>query len=229
MSKKQAGFTLIEMLMVMALVIIITAISILQIASNRKGIHLQNTADEIALNLRNAQTLALSVRSAGGTVPEYKNGYGIHFELGAGGGGAQDAGESSYILFTDYEAGTGPGGWDRAYLKNFNATAVCGSPTQTTDECVSKTVIDTGDKITGLSTCSIVNGAPSCTALNAGQSLDVTFLRPNLDAYFCTNSPGSGGCVGLAPTTGYAEITVTSLINTTRSIKVWSTGQISVE
>lgn len=224
-----SGFTLIEMLVVIALVIIITSISILQIASQRKGVYLQNTADEIALNIRNAQTLALSVRSSGGIVPNYKNGYGIHFELGSGNGGGQDAGEKSYILFTDYEANPGPGGWDRAYLKNFNSGSPCGSPNQTIDECVLKTVIDTGDKITGLSTCSISGGTPSCTSLSSGQSLDITFLRPNLDAYFCTRSPSIGGCIGLLPTDGYAEITLTSLTNATRSVKVWSTGQISVE
>lgn len=221
----QSGFTLIEMIIVIILVIIITSISILQINAQRKGVHLQNTADEVALTIRNAQTLALSVRSSGGITPNYKNGYGIHFEL-AGGGGAQDAGETSYILFTDYEAGSGPGGWDLAYLKNFNAAAACGSPNQTIDECVSKTIIDTGDKITGLATCSVFGGTPSCTN---SQTLDITFLRPSLDAYFCTNTPAMGGCPGLLPIDGYAEITLTSLTSATRSVKVWSTGQISVE
>ncbi len=221
-----SGFTLIEMIVVIVIVIIISTISILQIAQQRKGAYLQTTADTIALDLRNAQILALSVRSSGGIIPNYKNGYGIHFELGGGNGSAQGANEKSYILFTDYEAGTGPGGWDRAYLQNSNMVAACGSPNQTIDECVSRNVIDSGDKITGLSLCSTLGGTPSCSS---SQTLDITFLRPNLDAYFCSAMPSSGGCFGLVPTVGYAEITVTSLTNATRAIKVWSTGQISVE
>ncbi len=227
--KDQSGFTLIEMMVVIFLVVIISTISILQISSQRKSVYIQNTADNIALSIRNAQTLALSVRSAGGIVPNYKNGYGIHFELGGGNGSFQGANEKTYVLFTDYEANPGPGGWDRAYLQNFNMMAACGSPNQTIDECVSRTQIDTGDKITGLSLCSTAGGAPSCTPLSPGQGLDITFLRPNLDAYFCINSASSGGCRGLMPTTGYAEINLTSVTGTTKTVKVWSTGQISVE
>lgn len=227
--QNQNGFTLIEMVVVISLVIIISSIAVFQFSKQRKGIYLEATAEEISLAIRSAQTRALAVRSTGGLVPSYQNGYGIHFELGNP-GNPQDAGEMSYVLFTDYEATPGiPGNWDRAYLRNFNPGAPCGSPQQTIDECVEKTNIATGDKITSLSVCSTSGGTPSCNAVLPGQGLDITFLRPNLDAYFCTISPGNGGCMGLVPTIGYAEIGLTSPIGTTKTVKVWSTGQISIE
>ncbi len=227
-TNKQSGFTLIEMIVVIILVVIITSIAILQIASYRKGTSVETVAEEIALNIRRAQGMALAVRSTGGFLPAYQNGYGMHFEAGPGGGSAEDAGEFSYILFTDYEAAGGRN-WDRAYLKHFNLGTACGNPTQTVDECVEKINIDSGDKISSIELCALSGSSYSCSALVSGQHLDITFLRPNLDAYFCTTLPMNNGCTGLMPTIGYAKITVTSPINTSRVVKVWSTGHISIE
>ncbi len=226
--KSSQGFTLIELIVVIIIITIITSIAILQISSYRRGTTVESVAEEIALNIRRAQTMALAVRSTGGFLPAYQNGYGIHFEL-AGQGGTQGSDPKSYILFTDYEANPGPGGWDRAYLKNFNQGAACGNPSQTIDECVEKINIDSGDSITDIEVCSLSGSSYSCSPLIAGQRLDITFLRPNLDAFICTNDPLNGGCRGLMPTIGYAKITVTSPMNTKKTVTIWSTGHISIE
>lgn len=226
---KAQGFTLIEMIVVVSIVAILAVITLFQFAAYRKGVNIETTAEEIALNLRRAQSMALAVRSTGGTIlPIYQSGYGIHFELSPSLGN-QSASDTSYILFTDFESVPGPGGWDRSYLANFNMGSLCGNPRQTVDECLERIELAPGDRITGLELCSGSGGSGSCTPLSPGQPLDITFLRPNLDAYFCTTPPSAGGCQGLFPTVGYAKITVTSPNGVVKSVSVWSTGQISIE
>ncbi len=224
-----SGFTLIEMIVVISIVAIIATITLFQFGASRKGVSLETTAEEIAFSLRKAQSMALAVRSTGGTIlPVYQNGFGIHFELGPD-MGTQSASERSYILFTDFESVPGPGGWDRAYLKNFNPMSPCGIPNQTVDECVEKIEIKEGDKITNLELCTYSGASASCTPIPPLSPLDITFLRPNLDAYFCITSSLTGGCRGAVPTAGYARITVTSPTGNQKKVSVWSTGQISIE
>jgi prepilin-type N-terminal cleavage/methylation domain-containing protein len=227
-NKSQKGFTLIEMIMVIIIISIISLLAIYQFSSTRRNASLQSTAEEIALNIRNAQSLALAVNSTGGFLPKYQNGFGVHFEKG-GLGGAQDSNDHSYIIFTDYESNPGPGGWDRAYLKNINIMSPCGSPQQAVDECVKKIEISSGDRISDLAICSTSGGTPTCNSLNPGTYLDIVFLRPNLDAFFCTVMPISNGCRGLMPAGDYARITIVSPLGLTKAVNVWSTGQIEIK
>lgn len=239
--KPDRGFTLIEVIIVVFIVAVMASITVVQFSSYRRGVNLETTAEEIALNLRKAQSMALAVRSTGGTVlPVYQNGFGVHFATG-GGRGTQEASSSAYIIFTDFEGVPGPGGWDRAYLKNFNIMSPCGTPRQTVDECFERVEIQSGDRITNLELCSgsasVTSPTPTvtsgsglgCSPVPAGGGLDITFLRPNLDAYFCVIPPSGGGCRSLVPSAGQARITVTSPTGVRRTVSVWSTGQISIE
>lgn len=226
--RRNTGFTLIEMIIVVIIVALISVLAIYQFAENRKNASLQSTAEEIALNIRKAQSLALAVNSVGGLLPSYQNGYGIHFERGFLPGN-QDASDQSYVIFTDYETNPGPGGWDRAYLKNINQMASCGSPAQSVDECVEKINIESGDRISDLAICSNSGGTLTCNSLNTGDYLDIVFLRPNLDAFFCTIPPTLNGCRGLLPVGSYARITISSPLNMNKYINVWSTGQIEIQ
>lgn len=216
------GFTLIEIMVVLALMMIIFSIVVYQLSKTRKGIYVESTAEEIVLALRKAQSLALAVHSTDPLVAKYNNGYGVHFEL-IGGGGPVDAGIDSYVIFTDYEAFVGGKGWDRAYFPGGVSTC---SPIFGTSECVEKTMITTGDTITKLEKCVSSGGGISCTNTN---NLDITFLRPSLDASFCTATPGSGGCLVGSVMTDLAKITVTSPTGKSKVITVWSTGYISIE
>jgi prepilin-type N-terminal cleavage/methylation domain-containing protein len=224
--KLNAGFTLVEMLVVIFIFVTISVLTIFQFAANRRNATLDTTTEEIALSLRKAQSLALAVKAAGsGFTTTYKNGYGVHFSLMPG-GSPQDAGFDSYVLFTDYEANPGPGLWDRAYLTNGGP---CIGPSQPTHECLEKFTIESGDRITAIETCTMSLGLPTCSTLSPGSSLDITFLRPNLDAFFCTIPAISSGCRGLAPSFASAKITVTSPLGVSKKVVVWSTGQISIE
>lgn len=221
--KKQSGYTLVEIIVVVAIVAIIAAISVAQFVAQKKGSTIQNTAEQLALNIRKAQSQAMAVHPTGTGVGAYKNGYGIYLNL-LGGGGEQNTDNKSYILFVDFEATPGAGGWDRSYKKNMAITA-CGNPSSLSngDECQQKFSFGTDDYISKIETCDV--NSSGCSNLG-NNVLAITFLRPNLDAYFCTSPPS--GCPSAVPQ-GHINIEITSPIGTKKIVSVWSTGQISIQ
>jgi len=220
----QSGITLIEIMVVVAIVVIISIIAVYQFSSSNKISHIRTTADDMALNIRKAQSYALAVKSTSSFLRPYQNGYGVHFETGLN-SNPQDANQNSYIIFTDYELAIGPGGWDRAYLKSSAIGTPCGSPSQNDNECLEKINMPAGDKITTIEVCYTTSGTTSCSSVS---SMDIVFLRPNLDAYFCTIAPSLGGCSSYSQSSGLTKVTLTSG-NRTKVINVWSTGQIEIK
>src|SRR3989338_10641247 len=91
-SKSDKGFTLMELLVVMGIIVIISS---LILASNTRfggRVILQNLAYDIALSIRQAQVYGISVRQFGGTF----SGYGMHFVLSGPG-----VNTTTYVLFAD--------------------------------------------------------------------------------------------------------------------------------
>ena len=87
---KAGGFTLIEMLVVLAIIVIITGIVIFNIGSERQNSALLRSTQKLSLDLRRAQSFALSskvFKTSG--VP---CGWGVHFN-----GVSSD----SYVIFAD--------------------------------------------------------------------------------------------------------------------------------
>lgn len=84
------GFTLIELLVVLAIIIIITGVVSFNINSESQNSALFRSAQNLYLNLRQAQNFALSSKTFGsGSVP---CGWGVHFN---------GVNSTSYIIFTD--------------------------------------------------------------------------------------------------------------------------------
>lgn len=223
--QKLSGFTLVELIVVISIAVIISGISLYQFYKQRAGSTIQSTAEEIALNIRQAQSNALAVRSTGGLVPVYQNGYGIYFSLTPGTNPQQDATPTSYVSFIDYTATGSSSGWDRAYLES-SVPKPCGNPMVGDHECIEKISLPTGDRITSLEVC---NATCATTSI-----LAVSFVRPNLDAYFCT-TPTTAAPPGCSSSPySYIKINISSTGQTasdalTRSIYVWSTGQVSIQ
>jgi len=84
-----AGFTLIEMLMVIAIIGTITGVVLTSQNSFNKAFVVSNAAYDVSLSLRNTETYGISSR---GTATTRNAGYGVEFST---------ANPSSYILFTD--------------------------------------------------------------------------------------------------------------------------------
>jgi prepilin-type N-terminal cleavage/methylation domain-containing protein len=84
------GFTLVEMMVVLAIIVIVTVIALLGQSSFNRSLVLTDTAYTIAFSIRQAQFLGISGRTTGGTSDAA--GYGVNFQNGVTG---------SYRLYRD--------------------------------------------------------------------------------------------------------------------------------
>lgn len=85
------GFTLVELLVSIAIFTIITSVAVLNHSSFNSSVLLTNLAYEIALSVRQAQFYGIVVKQS--STGSFDAGYGIHFDLGSS--------PSSYVLFED--------------------------------------------------------------------------------------------------------------------------------
>ncbi|MFC1700753.1 Tfp pilus assembly protein FimT/FimU [Patescibacteria group bacterium] len=88
---KNNGFTLIEILIVMSVIVIITTIVLVNFRGGERGNLLKSSVQEVVLNLRKAQNMAITAQKFGANMPY---GYGVYFSL---------ASPQSYIIFADMD------------------------------------------------------------------------------------------------------------------------------
>lgn len=186
-SKHSGGFTLIELLVSITIMSLLSGIIIIQYSQFDSTLLLRNLAYEVALSVREAQVLGISVRGAQGTAADkFERRYGVHFDKSA-------STNKTYILFRDAN----------------------GNGEYTAGEALTTYTIARGSYI------SEICAGSTCTA----DTLDIMFKRPDPDALFLAKA-------GASTLSGYSDvqIKVTSPRDTsrTRTIRVTSTGQISV-
>ena len=92
--RNKAGFTLIEMMTSLAIIVMITAIFVSNYRSNNKRIDLTMTAQKLVSDLHAAQNNTLGLVKYGSVVPP--GGWGIHLDMSA-------SSSSQYILFADLD------------------------------------------------------------------------------------------------------------------------------
>ena len=101
---KNKGFTLIEIMIAVSIIILISAIVLLNYGNSGQQLALQRSANKLAQDLRTAEEMAISAAQTGGQVPQ--GGYGIYFST---------TNSTQYILFADsngngsYDAGEAVG------------------------------------------------------------------------------------------------------------------------
>ncbi len=88
---RSAGFTLVEMIVVIAIISIIVSITVYNLAGFQEYRRLSNEIQELELDLRQAQTNALAVKDQGGN---FDIGYGVKWQKN---GGAE--GDSAYTVY----------------------------------------------------------------------------------------------------------------------------------
>lgn len=218
----QKGFTLIEMLIVVAIVAVMATVLLFNYSSFSTGVGVRNLASQIGLSVRKAQTYATSVRSISGTngsLSDTYPAYGISFSVASGGGTAYSVNSTNFVLFADVSP-LGNSVTDNLYGND----GVCGKPTGGDhQECVESFGLTGGNTIISLCTDSPSNN--SCfTAANPG-TVNVVFHRPDPDAFICVVS-AQGTC--LAKRASYLNVTVQSPKGLQRVITIWNTGQISI-
>lgn len=171
MTKPVRGFTLVEMIVVLAIIIIITTIALLGQSSFNRSMVLTDTAYTIAFSIREAQALGISSRAFAGTQDA---GYGVNFA---------NLSPTSYKLFADTHP-IAPG--DTQYpaicpghpnVPSTNPEAKPGDCIQTLPSEIVRTYsLNNGFRISGF--CGRQsNGVQLCNG--AIDALNIVYLRPN--------------------------------------------------
>ncbi len=87
-----AGFTLVELMVSIAIVLIVAGIILVRYQSFNSSVILKNLAYEVAISVREAQVLSVSVLGDSG---DFSGVYGLYFNF--------DTNPNSYILFRDLD------------------------------------------------------------------------------------------------------------------------------
>ncbi len=201
--KIHKAFTLIELMVVIAIFLVVTGVILFQSNSFDSTITASNLAQDVALSVRkaNAYTLGFQVpNTVGGTVIK---GYGVNFTAGTG---------DSFLLFGE----TDP------YDQYYTHTSGCGVFSHI-DECIEQTIIKTKDRISSIS----VDVSGSTIVLSPGDSLSIIFTKPSGEVSFCVQSGGTGGCNYTLATV--AHIKISSAQGRIYTVNVWNNGQINVQ
>lgn len=208
------GFTLVEMIVVLAIIVMITGIALSGQTQFDRSLTVTDTAYTVALSVRQAQTYGLSSRTYGSTP---NAGYGAHFSITT---------PTTYTLFADvisavapvascpirsgqslpddkpgdcaYQASGNEGFQNFTFGRGFKITNICGKDTANVLRCTSD------GYLTGI---------------------DVVFIRPNTDSVVTglrnagnvqlndaqiTISPPDGSAVRTVCVTKVGEVSVTA-------------------
>lgn len=204
-----AGFTLIELMVVLAIVISITGVVFTSQSSFNKTLVLANTAYDVALTIRSAEMYGLGNRAIGGAT---NIGYGINF---------QKAVPGIFTLFADT--------YPSANAANCHGLPVggAGAPNAQVGDCVYEVVqgekvsdYTLGNGITIQDFCAYYgNGTESCAVAHGGSlsSLDIVFARPSPNPFMSVNEfyssafPVIAACITLSSPQGGSRFVGVSL------------------
>jgi len=99
---RNTGFTLVEILVVTALILLMTTVATFNLRLGEQSLALDRAAHKVSLDVRRAMELTLRAQNLTGCVPSF-SGYGLYVD--------EIASRTSYIIFADcngnnkYEAG----------------------------------------------------------------------------------------------------------------------------
>lgn len=215
--RSKNGFSLVEMVVALAVMGIILAMSLASFPRMRDQISLTLATRELALNLRKAQSYAIAVRefNASNTANLCRTGY-VQANDGfvryppygvavAKQNDSNGNDEFTYSIFGDINC--------NAFLLQFPIY-------QSASEKVDSVKIQNGVRI------SEIRGY-SGSGSNALRYAQIVYQRPNPSVTLIGTTQGGGGVTGIYA--GKIEITLTSNSGTTQKIILTPTGQISIQ
>lgn len=202
----EKGFTLPELIVTVLIMSVITSIVVSSQSRYSDGTLLNNSASNIALELRQAQVYGVSVKELGVGSNEFSAGYGLAFSV------LNSTEKLGYISFADRASGSQKyiyeGGW------------TC--PTGGSSECIAKFLLPSGYTFSQI--CEISNnGTEDCTP----GRVDITFVRPETDAHILFFD-ALGQQMNFSGLKG-AKIRMISPNGATKNVIVYVTGQISIQ
>lgn len=177
------GFTLVEMLVVLAIISLLTAIVINGQSNFDQSLTITDTAYTVAFSLREAQTFGLSSRTAGGNP---KVGYGAQFAI---------ASPQSYLMFADLVNSVTQPSWCPATHTGLPDDKPGNCLYDSVSEKIQSYTFSRGFRISRICGHSFtIPGLLYCSddSLNPLQAVDVVFLRPSTDSVITGTLNGVG-------------------------------------
>jgi Tfp pilus assembly protein FimT len=165
------GLTVIELLISVSIMTIIMTTVLFGYRSFGDNLGLTGAREEMAINIRQAQTYGLSVKEVSAGGGQFNTAYGVSFDIDN---------PTYYVIFVDkdgdskYDAGSG----------------ACGT---STTECIERITFKNGVTISQF--CDAVGCPPSNPSI---RSLHITFVRPNPDARINFSNAGGGSTISSA-------------------------------
>lgn len=194
------GFTLVEILAVLAIFVIVTLIVLVGSSHFNNTILLTNLAYDVALTVTRAQSYGTDVRQFGTGTDSFSTNYGVHFRLCGTTADPKESDDVSFVLYAFNHSNlyyTNPDGFLERYL------------------------IRRGNKINKL------YGIDSSNVATEVYGVDIAFVRPDLDANFaffdCSGTP-----VFFSDARA-VRVEVVSPAGLTKNIIIEAAGQASVQ
>ncbi len=210
------GFTLIELITVIAIFTIMTGIMLANLPQFRDQTSLELLAQQAAINTRVAQVYSVGTRISHQIAPQSDaqrfNWYGIHFDTSA------DK-QNQYFMFADVNKN---GAFDDLGNNPCQPNHV---PSEGDDTCEALHTLLGGYRISSF--CFVGTGDDTCTQISP-DTVDIVYRRPDPEATFCID----GQDCQLNPNTAVElRLTLERANNPTRQkrVIVSKNGQIAVE
>jgi prepilin-type N-terminal cleavage/methylation domain-containing protein len=233
---KQSGFTILELMVVVAVMAIMTGI----LVSNRRGFNqsilLTNLAYDVAISIREAQVSGISVKGFTETLnsvtsTSFDRGYGIHFH--------EDSVGSTIIRYAVFVDGSNGQPTDKRLERTTR------NPPDAGDETIIKPFVLGGGywfsfcghlrtqaQSTQYDVCSDFQASNSVIPNTSIEELNITFSRPDPDAYFVLEQRNAAGVLVSPPldrtTMDKVRVTLHSPSGAMRHILIYSNGQVAV-
>lgn len=202
-TSSSSGFTVVELMVTLTIVVMVTGIIMVQYSSFNSSVLLTSQAYETAFDIREAQSMAISVR---GQSSRFREEYGLYFDI-------TSSNPNRYILFQDNDAN---GNHSPA---RYHAGEQIGSPLLLDPRFVLKNLCAT---VGSTRTCYANDPSTTGEVINSGfHDVAISFKRPDFDAEFY--SAGRSGIESIEIKFGTPGGTIE------RSVTVYRTGQISID
>ncbi len=202
------------MLVVLAIIVVVTAIALTSQSKFNQTLVLANTAYDVALSIRNAEIYGIGSRGLGTSA---NTGYGVDFRT---------LPSSTFIFFADTYSN--PGAADSCHPTT-TPSAPDAKPgncvyDSSRSEAVQTYTLNNGIKVTNF--CAVKNGTTYC-ASGGGSSatvLDIVFARPNTSASISVRSSTQT----LAQNMDSACLTISSPTGAAKYVRVTAIGAVDL-